>query len=84
MQSVALNTSVFLFCFAFGFLLAGKRPILTVSTRIVLLGVVVFAAAFALLDDPRFHAILGAATVIANVLFVAFAAIDFYRWRKHR
>ena len=84
MTGAFTNTYVFLFCFAFGFLIAGKRQILTLSTRVILLAVVGCAASFALLPGEPYHSTFGVATVIANVLFVAFAAIDFFRWRASR
>lgn len=84
MQSTALGASVFLFCFAFGFLLAGKRPILTISTRVLLIVVVGLAATYGLSGDSPYRSLFAVATSIANVLFLAFVGIDFSRWLKAR
>lgn len=83
-QSAVVNTFVFLVCFASGFLLAGKRPILTLSTRALLVVVFSLALWYATSDDRPYHGILGAATSIANVLFIGFVAIDLARWRRNR
>ena len=77
----AVNTYVFVFSFACAFLLAGKRPVLALSTRAMLVVVVGLAGAYGLLPDSPYHAIFGVATLIANALFVLFGAIDFARHR---
>ena len=77
-----LNASVFLFFFAFGYLLSAKRPILTRSTRFVLIALFASAAGFALTTDPRLKDLLATVTIAINVAFIAFAAIDFIAWRK--
>jgi hypothetical protein len=84
MQSAAFGSYVFLFCFAFGFLLAGRRPILTLSTRAVLLVLVGLAATYALSGDSPYRGLVAGATMIVNVLFLAFVGIDFTRWFKAR
>jgi hypothetical protein len=81
MQGATLEVSVFLFCFAFGFLMTGKRPILTASTRALLVIVVGLAASFALMGDSQLRGMVAGATAIANVLFLAFVAIDFWHYR---
>jgi len=77
-----LNASVFLFFFAFGYLLSAKRPILTRSTRFVLIALFASAAGFAVTTDPRLKDLLATITIAINVAFIAFAAIDFIAWRK--
>ena len=81
MSSAVINAYVFLFCFAFTYLLAAKRPVLTFSTRIVLVILVGLAVCFAA-DRTRWHEILGAATLAANGTFITFAAIDYLRWMQ--
>ncbi len=81
MSSAVINAYVFLFCFASTYLLAAKRPILTFSTRIILVLLVGLAIFFSL-DHTRWHDVLGAATLAANGAFVAFAAIDYLRWMR--
>jgi hypothetical protein len=63
-------------------LLSAKRPILTRSTRLVLIALFGSAAGFAIVSDPWLKDLLAAVTVAINVAFVAFAAIDFATWRK--
>jgi len=77
-----VNASVFLFFFAFGYLLSAKRPILTRSTRYVLIVLFGCAAGFALVTDPRLKDLFAALTIAVNIAFIAFAAIDFAHWRK--
>jgi hypothetical protein len=76
-----VNASVFLFFFAFGYLLCAKRPILTRSTRGVLIALFGSAAGFAIVTDPRLKDLLASVTIAINVAFIAFAAIDFASWR---
>ncbi len=77
-----VNASVFLFFFAFGYLLSAKRPILTRSTRFLLIALFGAAAGFAIVTDPWLKDLLAAVTIAINIAFVAFAAIDFAAWRK--
>jgi hypothetical protein len=84
MTGSAINMYVFLFAFAAAFLLAQKRPMLTLSTRALLAVLLGLALGYALSVDQWYRAYLGVATLIANVLFVAFAAIDFISWQKKR
>src|ERR1700687_4143658 len=72
MQSGTVQLSVFLFCFAFGFLMIGKRSILTLSTRALLVVLVGLAGTFALLGDSPLRSLLAGATTIVNALFIAF------------
>jgi hypothetical protein len=81
MQSASLEVSVFLFCFAFGFLMTGKRPILTISTRALLVVLVGLAGTFAFMGDSQLRTMVAGATAVANALFIAFVAIDFWRWK---
>jgi len=81
-SSAVVNASVFLFFFAFGYLLSAKRPILTRSTRFVLIALFGSAAGFAIATDPRLRDLFAAVTITINVAFVALAAIDLATWRK--
>jgi hypothetical protein len=83
-SSAVVNASVFLFFFAFGYLLSAKRPILTRSTRFVLIALFASACGFAIVSDPWLKELFAAITIAINVAFVAFAAIDFATWRKTR
>lgn len=78
------QTCVFLFCFAAAFLLGSKRPFLALSTRIMLIALIGLALAYAVGETQWYRGYVGVATLIANVLFVAFAAIDFLGWQKKR
>ena len=84
MSANAVNMYVFLFAFAAAFLLAQKRPLLALSTRVLLAVLLGLALGYALAVDQWYRADLGVATLIANALFVAFAAIDFLDWQKKR
>jgi hypothetical protein len=84
MTGSAINMYVFLFAFAAAFLLAQKRPMLTLSTRALLAVLLGLALGYALSVDQWYRSYLGVATLIANVMFVAFAAIDFIDWQKKR
>lgn len=84
MSGAALNTYVFVFAFASMFLLAGRRPLLALSTRALLVVLLGLALGYAVAIDQWYRSYLGAATLIANVLFVAFAAIDYAAWQKRR
>ena len=68
--------------FAFGFLIAGKRPILKLSTRALLIVLFGAALAFALTENNPWHEEIGVGTLILNVVFVGFAVIDYRNWRK--
>jgi hypothetical protein len=84
MTSSAINMYVFIFAFASAFLLAQKRPMLTLSTRALLAVLLGLALGYAAAVDQWYRGYVGVATLIANVLFVAFAAIDFHGWQKRR
>jgi hypothetical protein len=84
MSGTALDMSVFLFAFASAFLLGQKRPMLTLSTRALLATLLGLALGYAATDGQWYRSYLGVATLIANALFVAFAAIDFIAWQKKR
>jgi len=77
-----LNASAFLFFFAFGYLLSARRPILTRSTRFVLIALFASAAGFAVSTDPRLKDLLASVTLAINLAFLAFAAIDLIAWSK--
>lgn len=79
-----LNMYVFLLAFAAAFLLGGKRPFLALSTRATLVVLLGLALGYAAGEDQWYRSYLGVATLIANLLFVAFAAIDFIGWQKKR
>lgn len=83
-SGATLNMYVFLLAFASAFLLGGKRPFLAVSTRATLVILLGLALAYAAGADKTYHLYVGVATLIANALFVAFAAIDYIGWQKSR
>jgi len=84
MGNAALDVAVFLFCFSLAYLISGRRRVLALSTRVLLLLLIGLAAGFAFAGGGELHLALGAATMTADVLFVAFVAIDFYRWSRLR
>ena len=84
MTANAMNMCVFLFAFASAFLLGQKRPMLAFSTRALLAVLLGLAIGYAASDGQWYRGYLGVATLIANVLFVAFAGIDFLNWQKKR
>jgi hypothetical protein len=73
---------VFLFCFAFGYLIAGKNAMLQLSTRIVLIVLFGCALLFATTTGSRWHETVGVATVIANMIFLAFGVMDYLAFVK--
>ena len=83
-SGAALNTYVFLFAFSSMFLLVGKRPLLALSTRVLLVVLLALGLTYLIEADAWYRGYLGVATLTANALFVAFAAIDFVSWRKKR
>lgn len=83
-SGAAVDVYVFLFAFASAFLLGGKRPFLALSTRAMLLVLLGLALTYAVGTELWYRAYVGVATLVANGLFVAFAAIDYARWRKTR
>jgi prepilin signal peptidase PulO-like enzyme (type II secretory pathway) len=84
MTSSAINMYVFIFAFASAFLLGQKRPMLALSTRALLAVLLGLALGYAVAVDQWYRSYLGVATLVANVLFIAFAAIDFINWQKKR
>jgi hypothetical protein len=80
----AINMCVFVFAFASAFLLAQKRPMLALSTRLLLAVLLGLALGYAASEGAWYRGYLGVATLIANLLFIAFAAIDFHGWQKKR
>ncbi len=81
-QGPVLDADVFAFFFAASFLIAGKRPILTLSTRGLLIGVLGLAFGYVLSEHSPWHGTLGVAALIANVVFIGFALIDYVNWHK--
>ncbi len=84
MTTTAVDMCVFVFAFASAFLLAQKRPLLTLSTRVLLAVLLGLALGYAASEGAWYRGYLGAATLVANALFIAFAAIDFHSWQKKR
>ena len=84
MTTSAIDMCVFVFAFAASFLLAQKRPMLALSTRVLLAVLLGLALLYAMGDGKWYRPYAGAATLIANVLFVVFAALDFRTWQKKR
>jgi len=80
----AMDMCVFIFAFASAFLLGQRRPMLALSTRLLLAVLLGLALGYALAEGQWYRFYLGAATLGANVLFIAFAAIDFYGWQKRQ
>jgi hypothetical protein len=83
-NGATINVYVFLLAFASAFLLGGKRPFLALSTRALLVVLLGLALSYAVCVEHWYRAILGVATLIANLLFIAFAAIDFRAWQQSR
>lgn len=83
-NGATLNMYVFFLAFASAFLLGGKRPFLAISTRATLIVLLGLALAYAAGTDQWYRTYVGVATLIANLLFVAFAAIDYVSWQKSR
>jgi hypothetical protein len=81
-QGALVNTYVFLFMFAIGFLIAGKRPILALSTRVLLVVLFGGVLAYALTESYPWRPFIGVATAILNCVFIAFAAFDYLAWRR--
>ena len=75
---------VFLLAFASSFLLWSKRPVLALSTRVLLVVLLALAVTYGTAGDAPYRGYAGVAALIANVLFVAFAGIDFLAWQKRR
>ncbi len=84
MTGAAINMYVFVFAFASAFLLGGKRPFLALSTRAMLIVLLGLALTYAVGAGAWYRNVVGVATLIANLLFVAFAAIDYINWQKKR
>ncbi|HTJ26306.1 MAG TPA: hypothetical protein VMA36_09075 [Candidatus Limnocylindria bacterium] len=85
MDSVAvLHTYVFLLSFASAFLLGGKRPLLALSTRVLLVVLLALAVGYAVSAAQWYHGYVGVATLIANAVFVGFVAIDVRNWQRRR
>ncbi len=80
-----MNAYVFLFCFAAAYLLGGKRPLLRLSTRVLLIVLLGFGLWF-LITPPEapLHDTIGVATLLLNVVFVAFGVLDFVRYRREQ
>ena len=76
--------SRYAFCsfLAASFLIAGKRTILTLSTRALLIVVLGFAFAYVLSEHSLWHGIIGTGTLILNVVFIGFVLIDYVNWHK--
>ncbi len=79
-----VNTYVFCFFFAASFLIAGKRPILALSTRALLVVVLGLALAYVLSEHSLWHGTIGAGALILNVVFIGFALIDYVNWHKRK
>ena len=83
-QGTAVNVCVFGFCFVASFLLAGRRPILTFSTRAVLVAVVGLAIGDVLSESSPWHVVIGVGALILNLIFIGFAVIDGFAWRRRQ
>jgi hypothetical protein len=76
--------NVFAFVCAADFLIAGKRPILTLSTRLLLVVVLGVAFGYVLSEHSLWHPVIGVGALILNVIFIGFALIDYVNWHKAR
>ncbi len=65
-------------------MIAGKRPILALSTRALLVVVLAFAFAYVLSEHSLWHGIIGTGALILNVVFIGFALIDYVNWHRAR
>jgi hypothetical protein len=65
-------------------MIAGKRPILTFSTRLLLVGVVALGFGYILSEHSPWHDLIGTAALILNVVFIGFALIDYVTWHKEK
>jgi hypothetical protein len=83
-QGALINTYAFLFTFAFAFLIGGKRPILKLSTRALMVVLFGGVLGYALTETSPWHTLIGIATGILNCLFVAFAYLDYRTWYRDR
>jgi len=83
-QGPALNAYVFCFFFAASFLIAGKRPILQLSTRLLLVGVLALGVGYVLSEHTPWHDVIGTAALILNLVFIGFALIDYVKWHKEK
>jgi hypothetical protein len=81
-QGPAVNAHVFAFFFAASSLIAGKRPILTLSTRALLIAVLACALAYVLSKHSTWHSTFGVGALILNLVFIGFALIDYVNWLK--
>jgi hypothetical protein len=81
-QGPAVNAYVFAFFFAASFLISGKRPILKLSSRVLLVVVLAFAFGYVLSEHTVWHVVLGAAALILNLIFIGFALIDYVNWHN--
>ena len=81
-QGPLVNAYVFCFAFAASFLIAGKRPILTLSTRALLVVVLGLALGYVLSEHSLWHGVIGTGALILNVVFIGFALIDYVNWHK--
>jgi hypothetical protein len=82
LQGPAVSAYVFAFFFAASFLITGKRPILALSTRVLLVVVLAFAFGYVLSEHTAWHIVFGAAALILNFIFIGFALIDYVNWHK--
>ncbi len=73
---------MFCFFFAAALLIAGKRPILTLSTRVLLVVVLACAFAYVLSEHSLWHELIGTGALILNVVFIGFALIDYVSWHR--
>jgi hypothetical protein len=65
-------------------MIAGKRPILTLSTRVLLIVPLALAFGYVLSPHSSWHALLGTGVLITNVVFIGCALIDYVEWQKSR
>lgn len=83
-QGPLVNAYAFCLAFAATFLIAGKRPILTLSTRALLVILLGFGFAYVLSEHSLWHDVIGSGVLIANLVFIGCALIDYVAWHKRR
>ena len=73
---------VFLFSFAVGYLLAGRRTILTVWTRTVLIALCIGCLAYGMAASHIAREIIAFTCMMGNIVFLIFAGLDFMEWQR--
>ncbi len=83
-HGLVVDIYVFVFTFCVGYAFAGKRTILRPSTLAVLFALFLCGLAYLVLAPGTLHDIATVATVLCNVLFLAFGLSDYLDWLHER